>query len=394
LPLYEAKMVHQFDHRWATYENDKDARDVTLEEKQNPSFVVQPRYWVREEVVESTIPKYPEPLGVALQLKHVASIQRVLCFWLAGYHLNRNNKLEASRFLDNGVVYGVDKAVAKFFVGMSSEEYVAQMERDFPLSDEDVRRIETELHSPESIATKLVARFSPKWFLGWRDVTNTTNERTLIANTVPRTAVGHKFMLLFSRASTKERLCFLGNLDSVVLDYVARQKMGGTSMSYFIVRQLPVLPPSSYNPSLPFITNDSKFDLKDWLYARTLARDCGYDGPPFHWDPGRRFEMRCELDAAFFHLYLPSQSSGDWQPAANEDEKQLATLKQHFPTPRDAVAYILDQFPITKKKDEEAHGRYKTRDRILEIYDAMLEAQRSVRPFQSSLNPPPGVSKS
>jgi hypothetical protein len=77
LPLYEAKMLHQFDHRWATYEEresrrtgdwETEARDVTQQEKGNPAFVVQPRYWVREEVVESTIPKYPEPLAAALQV--------------------------------------------------------------------------------------------------------------------------------------------------------------------------------------------------------------------------------------------------------------------------------------------------------------------------------------
>jgi hypothetical protein len=47
-----------------------EARDVILQEKSNPAFVVQPRYWVREEVVESTIPKYPEPLAAALQVEH------------------------------------------------------------------------------------------------------------------------------------------------------------------------------------------------------------------------------------------------------------------------------------------------------------------------------------
>jgi hypothetical protein len=45
LPLYEAKMLHQFDHRWATYDG-TDSRDVTPEEKADPRFVVTPRYWV------------------------------------------------------------------------------------------------------------------------------------------------------------------------------------------------------------------------------------------------------------------------------------------------------------------------------------------------------------
>jgi len=121
-----------------------------------------------------------------------------------------------------------------------------------------------------------------------------------------------------------------------------------------------------------------------------LARDCGYDGPPFAWDDERRFEIRCELDAAFFHLYLPCEPDGSWRRAEGETSEQLAALMHHFPQPRDAVAYILDQFPSVRQKDEQAHGRYRTKERILEIYDAMLAAQRSRQPYQKKLNPPPG----
>ena len=47
VPLYEAKMIHQFDHRWATYQAG-DSRDVTRTEKQNGNFEPAPRYWVPE----------------------------------------------------------------------------------------------------------------------------------------------------------------------------------------------------------------------------------------------------------------------------------------------------------------------------------------------------------
>src|SRR5690606_27293932 len=53
LPLYEAKMVHHYDHRWATYEADGSIRDVTQAEKADPNFVVLPRYWVPEHDVPS-----------------------------------------------------------------------------------------------------------------------------------------------------------------------------------------------------------------------------------------------------------------------------------------------------------------------------------------------------
>ena len=56
LPLYEAKLIHQYDHRFATFagqgtgaatDEDK-ARDTTLAEHQDPEYVVTPRYWVPE----------------------------------------------------------------------------------------------------------------------------------------------------------------------------------------------------------------------------------------------------------------------------------------------------------------------------------------------------------
>ena len=51
------------------------------------------------------------------------------------------------------------------------------------------------------------------------------------------------------------------------------------------------------------------------------------------------------------------------------------------PSPRRAVATIFDQFPIVRQKDEQAHGCYRTKERILEIYDAMLAAQCSGKPY-------------
>jgi N-6 DNA Methylase len=50
LPLYEAKMTHHFDHRWASFDNGNtdDPRRFVVAEKQNQTAQVQPRYWVAE----------------------------------------------------------------------------------------------------------------------------------------------------------------------------------------------------------------------------------------------------------------------------------------------------------------------------------------------------------
>jgi hypothetical protein len=96
------------------------------------------------------------------------------------------------------------------------------------------------------------------------------------------------------------------------------------------------------------------------------------------------------LDAAFFHLYLPAVERGDWRPAEGESEEDLARLKASFPTPRDAAAYIMDTFPIVRRKDEAKYdGDYRTKRVILEIYDAMQEAIRTGEPYQTRLDPPP-----
>jgi hypothetical protein len=50
VPLYEAKMIHQFDHRWATYDG-SESRDVTPAEKNDDNFEPTPRYWVSEHEV-------------------------------------------------------------------------------------------------------------------------------------------------------------------------------------------------------------------------------------------------------------------------------------------------------------------------------------------------------
>ncbi len=54
LPLYEAKMLHHYDHRWATYDG-AETRDVTDAEKADPEFLVLPRYWVPSAEVDAQL---------------------------------------------------------------------------------------------------------------------------------------------------------------------------------------------------------------------------------------------------------------------------------------------------------------------------------------------------
>lgn len=211
------------------------------------------------------------------------------------------------------------------------------------------------------------------WFAGWRDVTSITNERTMMPVILPLSGVGHKMPLLFPKKTEKAVEAFNTyiNLSSFVFDYFARQKVGGNSFTYFYLKQLPVLPPENYDKPCQWCRSEA---LSTWILPRVLeltytawdlepfAKDCGYDGPPFKWDEERRFLMRCELDAAYFHLY--------------EIE-------------RDDVDYIMETFPIVKRKDIDRHGEYRTKRVILEIYDRMKESMDTGKPYVTLLNPLP-----
>jgi hypothetical protein len=179
---------------------------------------------------------------------------------------------------------------------------------------------------------------------------------------------------MFTDIDPKQLACLYASLCCFALDYAARQKIGGTHLTYTYLKQLPVLGPAMYAADSSWQRGAS---LQHWILPRVLeltytawdlepfARDVGYDGPPFRWDPDRRVLLRAELDAAFLHLYGISHEDAD---------------------------YILDTFPIVRKNDEKTHGEYRTKRVILEIYDAMAEATRTGKPYQTRLDPPPADS--
>lgn len=259
LPLYEAKMIHQFDHRWATYENGR-SRDVTPEEKACTDFEVTPRYWVDR-----------------AEVRH--------------------------RLADKGWNRG--------------------------------------------------------WLMGWRDITNATNERTVIASVIPTSGVGNKMPLFLLGSDTSPTLAaaFYGNLSALAFDFVARQKIGGTTLNYFYLKQFPVLTPNHYgDKDLTFIkprvleltfTSD---DIRPW------AEDLGYEGDPFTFDPDRRAQLRAELDAYYARLY-----------GLTRDELR------YILDPADVMGedYPSETFRVLKSREIREFGEYRTQRLVLEAWDKL-----------------------
>ena len=183
------------------------------------------------------------------------------------------------------------------------------------------------------------------WVVAFKDVTSTTNMRTMIAAILPRAAVSHKLPLLLLNSNISRRpswACFiLANLNSVVFDFVVRQKLYGTSLTLHILEQLPVVPPERCfnmrigSTTIAAIIRAAVLELTYTAWDLTaFARDLGHRGPPFVWNPQRRLHLRARLDALFFLLY----------GIISEAE----------------IRYIYSTFPILQREELALYGHYKS----------------------------------
>jgi hypothetical protein len=268
VPLYEAKMFHQFDHRYSTYENATQANlnagilpQIPDEIKQDPNCTVKSRYWVDKKEVEN----------------------------------------------------------------------------------------------------KLAEKWKKDWLLGFRDVTNSISERTAIFSLLPKVANANPAHILFIESINHKKVCgLIGNFNSLIFDFVARQKVGGTHLAFYILKQLPIIPPEKYTQKdIEYITPRVLELVYTSWDMQPFAQDMGYNGEPFIWNPNKRALIRAELDAYYAKLY------------------QLT---------RDELRYILDpaevygaEFPsetfrVLKNNEIKQFGEYRTQRLVLEAWDVICNS--------------------
>ena len=191
-----------------------------------------------------------------------------------------------------------------------------------------------------------------------KDVTSTTNARSVIACLLPPYAAGHTLPIIFMDAEAGAKAILCANLNSVVCDFVARTKILSNHASWYILEQLPVVPPGRYEAvrfgprTAGEIVREAVLELIYTAHDMApFARDMGHvddDGtvrPPFVWDADRRLRLRAKLDAVFFHLYGV--------------------------TDRDDVRYIYSTFPIVERGETAAYGSHRSRELCLAWMNAL-----------------------
>lgn len=205
-----------------------------------------------------------------------------------------------------------------------------------------------------------------KWTIAFRDIARATDVRTMIAAAVPGYGFGNTAPILkFENEDIQSQFGYLllSNLDAIVFDYVVRQKAQSTHLNWYIVEQLPVVPPNKYQEVL-FGTKTAAEVIKNAVLELTytaidmapFARDMGYVDaagevrPPFVWDDERRLHLRAKLDAVFFHLYGVAD--------------------------RDDVRYVYSTFPIVEREEAALYeGRYRSRDLCLAYMNVLAAGQ-------------------
>jgi hypothetical protein len=405
VPLYEAKMIHHFDHRWATYgagasDDEEGARDCTLTEKQNPGFEPSPRYWVPEGEVILRAARVPPALKSAVKLvqgeggkgrrKADADLQesgrsaalKVLVTWLAGAVLALEGRpaREADIFRLLGRAQDWRAALKaspeRFLLDPKTLAAAGEMQRETPLTSYDLTVVAEGAGDVLVLAELLIAAKQPRWLIGWRDITNATNERTVVGGVFPKVGVGNNLPIWYPGADVDGRhaAAFVGMLSSLTFDFSARHKVGGTHLNFFIAQQLPVLPPSDFSdkdldfivPRVLELTYTSNA-MEPW--AETL----GYFGNPFAWADDRRSQLRAELDAFFARKYGLS-------------EEELRYVLD--PAKVKGSDYPSETFRGLKEKETRQFDEYRTERLVMEAWkQAVADDQTDALPISTALPP-------
>lgn len=457
VPMYEAKMIHQFDHRWATYvdapnkPNGLDTEDVNLEQKADPTFTVRPRYWVDERQVLARIARVPSRVASAWLAWHAVppgapqhdeedAVQLALAGWVAGALFRQAADASTSAVSASIGVWGAPApSPAQAQQGwtnqqrqnglLATERELAQRypefnralkaayststqllgaltkwalqddpAQDLSLSDTELTELQA-LHQPDTgtanadeegavsaYQTGAGGQFglnfldswmdqrSPRWLMVWRDITNATNERTVIASVVPRVGTDFTARVVLGAADGVKSAIMLASFNSLILDFISRQKIGGTHLADFITKQLPVLPPDRYSDAdLAFIVprvlelTHTAQDLQAW--ANDLAaydpRPGDQRTTPFPWDPERRAQLRAELDAYYARLY-----------GLTRDELR------YILDPADVMGsdYPSETFRVLKNSEMREFGEYRTQRLVLAAWDSLAVGTISLQP--------------
>lgn len=382
-PLYEAKMFHQFDHRWATFGGSEVDRLEGLEDEEPTNLqTYDPTDLEDEDDGEPTNLQTSQPINPStLRQKQDPRYLPTPRYWVSEYDV---------------------------------------LMRAVPLSREEKKELEG--MDPERVVALLRPR-GPKWLIAFRDIARSTDERTAIFSALPLVGAGHNAPIIHLPPDAEHALCFIAMLDSLVCDWAIRQKVGGTHLSLNYFHQIAVLP-LDWKPEIRRRVLNLALELvytsehlrplaeevcrsSGWEVCKSLGWEVstgeGDEPPnlqtskpinlaPFPYDEDRRAMLRAELDALVARLYglnrkqlryilCPQGLSWAELEDVNDGREDPTCSGPHALPAEPALDFPGETFRVLKEKEERRFGEYRTRRLVLEAWDRLWDELGPAEPL-------------
>lgn len=266
-----------------------------------------------------------------------------------------------------------------------------------------------------------------KYNIGYRNVARSTDIRTVIASIFPLKASDFSIRVQFpTNNNSLSIICLISNYNSIVFDYLARQKIGGANLSDYIFKQLPVLTPLIFNTNVKelIVKNGIELTYTSWdlkAFADDVWKEAdeelkaairkqweenkaatdghewnppewceidprGCPMPPFKWDEERRAVLKAELDAIYTRLYgLNRKQLRYILDPADLTPRELENILdpwEEVTNPLDPEGYAHrsaqstfpgETFRVLKDKDIRQFGEYRTRRLVLEAWERIKD---------------------
>ncbi|MDO5309696.1 MAG: hypothetical protein Q4G03_09465 [Planctomycetia bacterium] len=382
LPLYEAKMIHQFNHRFGDYSDllkgskSTQLPTVPTERLCDPNYVVLPRYWVRVEEVRR---RMPEGLSFLLGYRNIGrgtDIRTAIngLSPVCGVGNSYTVTLLTPQYMLNCLFAGFYADSCSFIRDFVVRNKIGGINFNFYILNQNPTL------PPETYLAQCAFPFTES-----AELIDNANTQALQAQ---RTRNDQTEAEAIRRAESTQKTFF----DQQRLDLPQKESQA---------EPVATIPAGSYATwILPrvFELTYTAWDLQ------AFAESLGDHGAPFVWDEDRRFLLRCELDALFFGLYL---GFGQWRPATEypEPQQEKAELTALFPTPLQALDHVMKSFPIVERTERDnahrvslvdaeltrrgfnAENRYPSHAVIRAMYQQMSQCAASHTPFESWLAP-------
>jgi hypothetical protein len=238
--------------------------------------------------------------------------------------------------------------------------------------------------------------YNKKYLLCFRGITSSNLEKTLVSAFLPISAVGNSSPAIITEANVINDLLLNASFNSIVADFILRQKISGNNLNFFLLKQLAIPAPSyytrldvtfiipivvelSYNawdikPLVDDVWKEADADLKaaitkqreenkevtgghEWAPPEWCEIDeTGCPVPPFKWDESRRAVLKAELDAIYAKLY------------------GLTTEElRYILDPQDVYGpdFPGETFRVLKDKETKLYGEYRTRRLVLKAWERL-----------------------